>query len=629
MCGIAGGVIFDDKSQFSINEIEETIELIRHRGPDDNGFILGTFDTLADRDKFVFQSKVCLIHTRLSINDLSHNGKNPLTYPNSAVNVIFNGEIYNFKELRDNLSKKGYKFFSNTDTEVLLVMYLEYGDNFVEMLDGMFAVAIWDFKLRKLKLFRDRIGIKPLYYLKNSKGFFFASEIKALLKISCSLARLDSLALAHYLQFQNQIDNRTMFADVFSVEPGSCVTIEEFEKITHNKWWFANITPNQFWTLEKAKLKSLDILSRSLEYQMVSDVPVGSYLSGGLDSALIAAVARAKNNSIPTYTIGFSTKNVSTSEKNFSEIEIAKVAAKFLRIDNIAETILPSEYLESWTNAVVASEDLRVGPSVQVMKAAKLASKYSVVVLSGAGGDELFGGYLWRYPIHENDSQSAFSEWFRRASRLLSETQISVLFKDSTILEKKLWNPKKLLNNVWNSFLAENSVDKSLLMDLNIFLPGLLMIEDKLSMHHSIEVRVPFLSNEMVNFALSLPYELKISEDYGKIVLREIAKDLLPKEFSNAPKQGFTPPLDSWFKHEYRNVVNQFIVKNSLYLHSILDIGEVSKLVDEHNSGAKNHRMLIWSLISVEIWGRYFILGHSESRISTDLVSSYRSSANL
>ena len=627
MCGIAGCVIFNSVKNIDKIKIESTLESLKHRGPDDVGFILGTFDNIEERDTFNQDNKICLLHTRLSINDLSKNGKNPLTHMNSNVHVVFNGEIYNFKELKMSLTKKGYVFASNTDTEVLLVMYLEYGEQFVEMLDGMFAIAIWDFKLKKVMLFRDRIGIKPLYFSKSADGFYFASEIKALLKLSNLAARLDKVALAHYLQFQNQIDNRTLFQDVFLVEAGTSVIISDDEDIRFHKWWEARAIPENSWTLDSAKSEAMTLLSKSIASQLIADVTVSTYLSGGLDSTLITAIAKLNKTSLSSSTVGFSTNNVSANEEKFNEIEPAKKIASYLKIAHYSTVITPEVFIEKWVQSVISSEDLRVGPSVQVMVASENAKKKSVVVLSGAGGDELFGGYIWRYPIEEADPQIAFEKWFNEASRLLNEEQVSELMKDKSLSSNPEWNPRAKLKDTWNSLSADNSIDKALLMDLKIFLQGLLVIEDKLSMQNSIEVRVPMLSNAMIDFALSLPSSLKLSKSEGKIVLREIAKSILPAEYSIAIKQGFTPPLASWFQNELREVVEGFTLLNSEFLPTIFEMSKVAPIFEEHAKGLRNHRMLIWSLTSLEIWGQYFIFGYSEIKISENLRSHYRFSA--
>jgi asparagine synthase (glutamine-hydrolysing) len=618
MCGIAGCVSI---TEGGVNEpnIKNALSLLRHRGPDDEGFLLGTFEEILNLNQFEAKQKICLIHTRLSINDLSTNGRNPLTYKNSSAYVVFNGEIYNFKSLRIQLLNRGYSFSSESDTEVLLVAYLEFGDDFVNLLDGMFALAIWDFRAKEVKLFRDRLGIKPLYYYEGESGFFFASEIKALLALSGLEAAIDEIALAQHLQFQNQLSNRTLFKNVSLLLPGSRLTIRQTGEPLVHKWWRPRIQPDYSLTFDEIKARTIEILKQSVESQLMGDVPIGSYLSGGLDSAIVTALASSTTAGLETYTVGFTTNGVSLEETSFDEVQKGLEAAAHLKLPNLNTRLTPIQFLKDWVPTVLAIEDLRVGPSVQIMSAAALAKTKSTVVLSGAGGDELFGGYPWRYPNSDMDDDAAFHHWYERASRLMTDQKVRRLMKNQSIFQKLEWDAALTSKYTWDHLLADKSIDKALLMDLETFLHGLLLVEDKLSMQHAIEVRVPILSNDLIDFALTIPHNFKVDHLEGKIILREIAHELLPSSFSKAKKQGFTPPMASWFRNELRIPINSFVFTDAKYLPTILNVDEMQEIFKRHLSGEVNNRMLIWSLTSLEIWGRFFILKESAETITDQL----------
>lgn len=621
MCGIAG-YFLNESSKTPLSRIQDTIEILRHRGPDDEAFLLSNLEKNFEVNQYSIGEPLCLIHTRLSINDLSKNGRNPLTYSDSNVYVVFNGEIYNFRQLRQTLIESGFSFSTETDTEVLLVMYLLHGDRFVELLDGMFAIAIWDLNNKKLKLFRDRFGVKPLYFIQNSNGVFFGSEVRAVLKLSNTVAKLDPIGLAQHLQFQNQIDSRTLFADVSILLPGSKLVCEADGKIEFVRWWKARINPNDSLTKSEIRSNVTALLREAVENQLIGDVKISSYLSGGLDSATVAAIASEKIPNLNTITVGFETANFSNNESNFDETHQASLMAAHLGLSNHSRRIGAVDFLENWVETVIAIEDLRVGPSVQIMTAANLAKQYSTVVLSGAGGDELFAGYPWRYPDSEDDSEIGFEKWYQQASRLLTIDDISNVLIDNSVLRKNEWNPRDYLYNMWISHECLEPIDNALLMDIEIFLHGLLLVEDKISMNSALEVRVPLLSNKLSDYALQIPHKYKTNLGLGKVILREIAKSILPPSFSEKVKQGFTPPLEGWIRGELSTKIDNFTFKNPKYLPVVLKVGNLRRdFFLPHLEEEANNRMLIWTLTSLEIWGRHFILGEPKSRIKEDLIA--------
>jgi asparagine synthase (glutamine-hydrolysing) len=617
MCGIAGCILNNRVLDQSI--IDDVLNSLRHRGPDDSGFISGTFEKLSEIDKLDINDNISLIHTRLSINDLSSRARNPLTIAGSSVYVVFNGEIYNFRELRLELEIEGFCFETDSDTEVLLSLYLRDGDEFVSKLDGMFAIAIFDATRGQMKIFRDKFGIKPVYYLTTPDGFFFASEVKSLLKLAQVEASLDLIGLAQYLQFQNELEARTMFKDIELLLPGTFLTIDRNSNLALTKWWMPQIVEKDYIDRREAKLKLAKLLSDSVSHQLVGDVQLGSYLSGGIDSGMITSFASQQLPNIPSFTIGFSANNFKVSENYVDETEIAKKISNYLAIENENRIIDSEDFINDWVRTVVAIEDLRVGPSVQVLKAAELASNRCSVVLSGTGGDELFGGYPWRYPPLKLDLPESFDYWYRTATRLFSEFQVKDIVKWNSTEEQEEWKPYDLLKAIWDELPAKSGIDKALLMDLKIFLHGLLLVEDKLSMSQGIEVRVPMLSNGLIDFSLSLPTDFKVNGGVGKIILREVSNDLLPSGIPSARKIGFTPPISSWIADEIRERVMDFTFRNPKYLPEILDLHKVKSVLADMKSRNEEDRMFLWSLTSLEIWGRYYILGQSEEIIQNDL----------
>ena len=617
MCGIAGCILGDRILEENI--IDDVLNSLKHRGPDDSGFISGTFEKLSELDCLEINDNLTLIHTRLSINDLSARARNPLTVAGSSVYVVFNGEIYNFRELRDELKSEGYSFETSSDTEVLLSLYLRDGDEFVSKLDGMFAIAILDMVRGQIKIFRDRLGIKPLYYLLNSEGFFFASEVKSLLKLAQIEASLDKVGLAQYLQFQNELEDRTMFENIKILLPGAFLTFDRYSGLSLTKWWIPRINHEKSLNLKEAKSKLNQLVEDSVVSQLVGDVHLGAYLSGGIDSGTKTSLASKQMSNIPSFTIGFSANNLKVSENYVDETEVAKKIAIFLDVTNVSRIIDSEDFIKDWVRTVVAIEDLRVGPSVQVLNAAELASNQCSIVLSGAGGDELFGGYPWRYPSPDLNSKESFDYWYKTASRLFSDREVKEIVRWSSSHEQEEWKPYDVLKTAWDDLPAQSSIDKALLMDLEIFLHGLLLVEDKLSMSQGIEVRVPLLSNALIDFSLSLPTELKVNEGVGKIILREVSDSLLPLGISSARKIGFTPPISSWIGDEIREQVMNFTFRNPKYLPKILEMQKVKSLLAEVKSSNKDDRMFLWSLTSLEIWGRYYILGESEECVQRDL----------
>ncbi len=504
MCGIAGIINIDGKPVSSLI-LNKMIDSIKHRGPDGNGFY-------ADKN-------IGFGHCRLSIIDLSSSGNQPMVYKNNQFILTYNGEIYNFKELRVELENLGYKFHSNTDSEVVLNAWVEWGEKSILKFNGMFAFAIWDKKKQNIFLVRDRYGIKPLYYAKWGNTILFASEQKAILEHPKAVKKIDKTALFEYFTFQNIFTDKTLIENIKLLKPASIAKIEykKRNQITIYQYWDYHFKESSKFKNKLEYSEELDrLLKQSVNRQLVSDVELGSYLSGGMDSGTLTALASNQLPYIKTFTCGFDLSSASGLELAFDEREKAEAISALYKTEHY-EMVLKSGDMErilpkfSWH-----LEEPRVGQSYPNYYAAGLASKFVKVVLSGAGGDELFGGYPWRYyrAVKSIDFDHYIDQYYSFWQRTLSTTEIKKVFNP-------IWDEIRFINtqNIFKDvFLThenelkspEDYINHSLYFEAKTFLHGLFVVEDKLSMAHSMETRVPFMDNDLVDFAMKCPVSLKL-----------------------------------------------------------------------------------------------------------------------
>ena len=631
MCGIAG--ILDPERESEVGSVlARMTQRLAHRGPDGAGhFVAGPLG---------------LGHRRLAIIDPSPAGSQPMSNDEADVVLTFNGEIYNFAELRRELRHSGYRFRSQSDTEVLLRAYEEWGTDVLHHLNGMFAFAIWDARRRQLFLARDRHGVKPLYYLQRGSLLLFASEIKALLAHPAVSVDVCPEALGEYFTFQNIFSDRTLFAGVRLLPPGSSLTIDvDQARAVERKWW--DLTPaNQPFSgsLREAADELYRLFDRAVTRQLVADAPVGAYLSGGIDSGSITGIAARGLGRLHTFTGGFDLSSVAGLELGFDERPAAEVMANHFKTEHY-EVVLHAGDMEYVLPELIHHlEDLRVGQCYPNYYVARLASKFVKVVLSGTGGDELFAGYPWRYfrsppgADPRNYYQSCYDYW----QRLVPDQDRSRFFAPS--LRRAIENhpPREVFGNVFDGWQGpldsmEQRIEASLYFELKTFLHGLLVVEDKLSMAHGLESRVPFLDHELVDFAMSLPPRFKlhnlqqapqVDEDEpakklrygstptadGKVVLREAMRHMIPDSVVGRAKQGFSAPDATWFRGESIAYVNHTLRQPRALLWEFLQPAYVHQVLDEHNSGRRNHRLLIWSLLSFEWWLKQFVEDQSVSR---------------
>ena len=624
MCGLAGVYNLNGKS-LPLNQLKKMSDVIGHRGPDGEGYFR--------------KDGVALAHKRLAILDLSNRGNQPMKSKNGKWVIVFNGCIYNYLELRLELTNLGYKFYSSTDTEVILEGVSEYGLDFIKRLNGMFAIALWNTELKFLILSRDRFGVKPLYYWFNGYSIVFGSEIKAIIAHPNFEVKVNLESLNEYFTFQNQFSYNTLFQGVEMLPPANTIKIDKnTDSIQHNSWWDFDFTQtDKSISFNEAKLKTEFLFKKAVSKQMIADVPVGSYLSGGIDSGSITALASKKVDRLSTFTCGFDMSEISGREINFDERKDAELIANHFKTEHFEQVINAGDLKWSLPRVVFHLEDLRVGMSYPNYYISRLASKFVKVCLQGTGGDELYGGYPWRYyKIFKSVNQDEFfDQYYKFWQRLVSDKNKSELFTKNVLKKIDINNPRKIFERVFrfnkklNYKTPEDHINNSLYFEIKTFLPGLLLVGDKLSMAHGIEERFPFLDNDLVEYAQKIPVKHKLGNlekeieyidentlrkkqvyrqfDDGKNVFRKAMGNFIPNAILEKKKQGFSAPDESWYRGENAKYIKELLLSENLACADYINQDYIKKVVNEHINGGINHRLLIWSFMNFEWWCRIFL----------------------
>lgn len=616
MCGVAGVINLDGRL-VEPADLRRMTDSIQHRGPDGEGHWQ--------------EGNVGLGHRRLSIIDLSDSGSQPMVSLDGRYVLSYNGEIYNFKELRGELVGLGRKFRGESDTEVVLNALAEWGSGALLMFNGMFALALWDRKKKKMLLARDRYGVKPIYYSLETNRFSFGSEQKAITALPGFKKNLNQEALIEYFTFQNIFTDNTFVQGIKILPAGTYGLFkQDLGKLEVHRYWDFQFKEPDHALDERSYVEELQrLLEQAVQRQLVSDVEVGCYLSGGIDSGTIAAIASRSTSNLKTFTIGFDLNSASGLELAFDEREKAEALSGVFKTEHYERVLKSGDLASSLPALVHHLEEPRVGQSYPNFYAARLASNFVKVVLSGAGGDELFGGYPWRY--FRSEAKMTFNqfadEYYRYWQRLVSNSELSQLCAPIW-KEVKHVSTRDIFSKVLSGHPGEyqrpsDFINHSLYLESKTFLHGLLLVEDKLSMAHGLESRVPFLDNDLVSFATNIPVALKTmteltdvrvdenvlgkkSEQFsekvfgGKEVLRMAAAKFLPQTALMARKQGFSGPDASWFRGESVDYLKSTVLDSKSGLWGVLDQKQVQTLVGEHLSGEKNRRLLIWSLLNVE-----------------------------
>ena len=634
MCGIAG-IMCLQRKECDVDGTERIVkrmtDRMAHRGPDGEGRLT------ADG------GHVFLWHRRLAVIDLSDRAKQPMQSADKRFCVTYNGEIYNYRELRRELEAEGFGFATESDTEVLLKAYEAWGVAAIKRLNGIFAFALWDDGEKELVMARDRYGAKPLYYAEISGQLAFASEYKAILEHPGFRRELNLRAVKEYFTFQNIFSNATFLEGVKILEAGSYMKVGYGDKSAPKPvayWDFDFREPERAMARREYEEELCRLFSQAVRRQLISDVPVGAYLSGGIDSGSIAAVASRHVPDLKTFTCGFDLRSASGMELAYDEREKAEYMSYKFKTEH-SEVVLKSGDMERCMEKLVwHMEDPRVGQSYPNFYAAKLSSNFVKVVLAGSGGDELFAGYPWRY--YRAAGCRSFDEYaknyFEYWQRLLKEDEMGRFFGpvhgriegySTEAAFKSVFGgiPKKELS-------PQQSVNYSLYLEAKTFLHGLLLVEDKLSMAHGLETRVPFLDNDLVDFAMKVPVGLKLSklgsaealnenehgsktERYfarngdGKIILRDAMRRYVPEEIAQGGKQGFSAPDASWFRGESIDYVDSVISNPDSLIYEYIDRECARDALKRHVSGKENKRLLIWSVINFEEWLRLFMKGNA------------------
>jgi len=628
MCGITGILNLNNEPVAPVI-LRGMTDALAHRGPDGEGFHT--------------EGAVGLGHRRLAIIDLSPAGQQPMVTRGGDYALTYNGEIYNFQELRLELESLGHQFRSRTDSEVVLNAYAEWGPDCTERFNGMFAFALWDRPRQSLFLARDRYGIKPLYYAFSGPRFLFASEQKAILAHPAMKREIDLEALLEYFTFQNLFTDRTLIRGI-RLFPAGCRALLPLnaagpvpDRLEFQRYWdFAFQEPESPGT-EAEYVEELDRLFRqAVSRQLVSDVDVASYLSGGMDSGSITAVAAAQLPYIKTFTCGFDLHSASGLELGFDEREMSETMSYLFRTEHYEMVLKAGDMERILPELAWHLEEPRVGQSYPNYYVARLAGKFVKVVLAGTGGDELFGGYPWRYyrAVNSDGFEDYIDKYYLFWQRLIPNKAVQSVFAPVWNDVKHVWT-RDIFRDVFQKRAEtltrpEDYVNNSLYFEAKTFLHGLLVVEDKLSMAHGLETRVPFLDNDLVDFAMRVPVGLKLgnlrevarlnenepgakSEKYfqktrdGKLILREVMKRYIPPEITNGIKKGFSAPDASWFKGDSIDYVKQVLFDKRSYLYDYLDRRSVQALVTEHFQGKANRRLFIWSLLNFEWWCRTFL----------------------
>ncbi len=626
MCWICGAFNFDRHRAIESSTLKRMAQTIVHRGPDDEGFYLW--------------ENVGLGMRRLSIIDL-HTGQQPVSNEDRTLWIVYNGEIYNYRELRDELAKRGHVFRSRSDTETIVHLFEEFGSGCVRQLRGMYAFALWDQRRRRLLLARDRLGIKPIYYTVAGGSFVFASEIKALLDFPGVRCEINRKVLPEYLAFGYLAGADTFFDGVRCLPPGHLLEIDESGQVRVEQYWDVPLSakddshPSGYYVQRYREL-----FEESVSAHLISDVPLGVLLSGGLDSSAVAAVATRQRGPLQTFSVGY-------RETPYNELPYARAVASHLGSIHHEVLLGPEEFFAALPKLVWHEDKPLAWPSsVSLYFVSKLAREHVTVVLTGEGSDETLAGYeryaltVWNARldgIYRKFVPSALREWVRgtiagsnvlrgnirrklqhtfagrngRAWESLyfdnflcafSEQQQRALLAEDAEAGAAYANSLAFWNKSSGDILAQ-----MLYTDMKTYLVELLMKQDRMSMATSLESRVPFLDHVLVEYAAQIPARLNLGFVNGKRILKAAMKDLLPKAILDRRKMGFPTPWKSWLTGSYSQRVEQLLTEPRTQARELFRPETIQQMLWEHSAGRHDHADRLWRLLNLELWHRSFI----------------------
>jgi len=642
MCGICG-IFFSDRDwQVRGDVLAAMNRRIVHRGPDDEGFFV--------------EENVGLAMRRLSIIDVK-SGHQPLSNENRNIWIVYNGEIYNHAELRKDLEAKGHIYRTRSDTETIVHLYEEYGPDCVKHLQGMFAFAIWDRRKRVLFAARDRLGIKPFYYRWDGRSFLFGSEIKTILAYPGVAAEFNQGTLAEYLAFGYITGENTMFTGIRKLMPGHTLELAERGEPKIERYWDLAVDVDRPPQPREYYVKSYrERLEGAVGSHLMSDVPLGMFLSGGLDSSAVAALAtKIRGDQIKTFAVGY-------GEEAFSELRYAREVANHVRSDHHEVRLSREEFFENLPRLIWHEDEPIVWPSsVSLYFVARLAREHVTVVLTGEGSDETLAGYTrYAWTVLNSRMDNAYRSVTTAGMRKLVRRAIHASPLSAT-LHRKLdhtflvrdggsW-PSFYYDNFYSAFSAAEQKDlltseasamagdpyagsmlawdrsngdmlhRLLYADMNSYLIELLMKQDQMSMAASIESRVPFLDHKLVEFTATIPAQYSISGMAGKFVLKQGVEDLLPKSIIYRQKMGFPTPWEYWLSGPQLDDLERMLLEPRSLERGLFQVGELKRIIGEHRAKVRDHGNKIWRLINLEVWLRVLMDGEPAESVGAQLTS--------
>ena len=644
MCGICG-IAIPRQSKREVDRAQLLVmrDALVHRGPDDA-------DILID-------GSVGIGHRRLSIVDLG-GGRQPMFNEDNTVSIVFNGEIYNHRELRPMLAERGHIYRTSSDTETIIHLYEEFGTKGVEHLQGMFSFAIWDAPRRRLVLTRDRLGIKPLYYaVKDDGSLFFASEIKAFIESNAVKPELNYNALADFTTNRYTSGEETLYRGVMRLLPGHTLIWSDGEVHIERYWDVSFSKPEQRLSDREYIERFGELFHDCVKSHLMSDVPLGMFLSGGIDSSAIAAVmSQLVKEPIKTFSVAF-------AERDSNELEFARIVAHAYQTEHHEIIVSPEQFFDQLPDLIYKEDEPIAHPSsVPLYFVSKLAARHVKVVLTGEGSDELMAGYnKYRVGIYNlmlgrqyerltpagirnliRDSIDRLSgasplrrilqRTFLRLPANIQDAYLDNFAVFSPLMQQRLFTPQayermedrdpyRTTIDYIDQSDAETILDQLLAADLKTYLHELLMKQDQMSMAASLESRVPFLDHKLVEFINHLPVEMKLRGWTTKYILRRAMKDVLPPEILTRKKMGFPVPFGSWIRGQFRGVIDEYVLSERALERGIFNREYVSDLVARHSAG-ENHAERLWMLVNFEIWQRHFFDGEPlRTRIDSSAVA--------
>ncbi len=611
--------VWDFKNRVDRSTLKKMRDVVKHRGPDDKGSYI--------------DNQIGLAHRRLSIIDLSKKGRQPMSNEDGSLWITYNGEIYNFKDIKEKLEKRGYRFKSNTDTEVVLHAYEEYGERCLNMFNGMFAFCIWDSKKKQFFLARDRIGQKPLVYYQDRGKFIFASELKAILEYPEVNKEISDEAVSHYLSFGYVPTPLCIFKSMAKLPPGHYAILDKNNNLTVKQYWDVNFR-NPVRKTEKEHCEDiLDDLKEATEKRMISDVPLGAFLSGGVDSSAVVAMMSKVTDNVKTFSIGF-------EEQDFDETKYARKVAEIFNTDH-KEKIVRMDAAKIFDDLVWHyNEPYADSSAIPTYYLCEMTRKHVTVALSGDAGDESFLGYPRyvpdKYEIMSSItppllkpavsragkmffSQGSKSPLFQKIGRkfdLLSMKEeeqylewlsnFNSYYRNQVITDRlRNYDPRKVLFKETDRY--NPTILKKQYFDFKHYLPDDILVKvDVASMAHSLEVRSPFLDHKLIENASRIPQDIKMKGNVKKYILKKALEPVLPKNILYRKKTGFAVPLVHWFRKDLKSMSYDVLLNKETINRGYFDKYAVRKILNSHNSGA-DHSYRIWNLLFLEKWFRRFV----------------------